>query len=72
MQIESDEPKRFYSPQNPGTNIMQVFHTSEGKISSEPVKIWTLDLGYITWSSGGGTSGFIYNLHSVCKSHLVK
>lgn len=39
MQIESDELKRFYSPQNPGPNIMQVFHTSEGKISSEPVKI---------------------------------
>lgn len=27
MQIESDELKRFYSPQNTGPNNMHVFHT---------------------------------------------
>lgn len=73
MQIESDEAKRLYSPQNTGPN-MQVFHTISFPLKerlflrllrSEPL-IWDILLGVQV------VGRQVLSIPSVCKNHLVK
>lgn len=72
----SDGSKRFYSFQNTGPNDIQLSALCMAlwRWHNYSWVCWDLSpcLGFIIWSSDGGISGFICNLPSVCKNHLMK